>query len=142
MPGEKMGGPSLEEVGPVPDPAPLKVDEHEVGPEMEPTIEKEKPLQLLDAVMVFGIGPVQPANMPGHEGKGHAYQLVPEAELNAIAAATLYHEGKTRKIIFSGGKTGKMELGKDAEGKTIEPHLYPQSEGEQMAKYVMVSLVF
>jgi len=121
-----------------------------MGPEGEPTGERrdeigdtreshetiETPEQEshapLDAVMVFGIGPVQPQGMIGHEGKGHKYQLVPEAKLNAIAAATLYLEGKTRKIIFSGGETGKMEL-----GEGVEPHPYPRSEGQMMAKYVM-----
>ncbi|MFH1855086.1 MAG: YdcF family protein [bacterium] len=90
----------------------------------------------LDAVMVFGIGPIQPQGMVGHEGKGHKYQLVPEAKLNAIAAATLYLEGKTRKIIFSGGATGKMELKNEA-GEAVEPHPYPRSEGQMMARYVM-----
>jgi len=47
----------------------------------------------------------------------------------------LYLEGKTRQIIFSGGKTGKMELKNEAGEDASHP--YPQSEGEQMAKYVM-----
>lgn len=101
-------------------------------PRVEQTVEEESVPQPLDAVMVFGIGPVQPADRPGHEDKRHAYQLVPEAKLNAIAAATLYLEGKTKKIIFTGGRTGKMEL-----GEGIEPHPYPVSEGEKMRDYVI-----
>jgi len=114
-----------------------EVDVPETAEGRTPEIGEEEKHQPLDAVMVFGIGPVQPKGEIGHEGKGHAYQLVPEAKLNAIAAATLYLEGKTRKIIFTGGKTGKMSLGKDAEGRDIEPHPYPQSEAEQMARYVV-----
>lgn len=105
-------------------------------PRVEQTIEEETVPQPLDAVMVFGIGPVQPKGEIGHEGKGHAYQLVPEAKLNAIAAATLYLEGKTRKIIFSGGKTGKMEVTGPLEGQNITVPI-EQSEGGQMAQYVM-----
>jgi len=94
-------------------------------PKVEQTTEEETVPQPLDAVMVFGIGPVQPGGV-GPEIK-HRGQLVPEAKLNAIAAAQLYLEGKTKKIIFTGGRTGKDETGNPLE----------QSEGEMMRDYVV-----
>lgn len=82
-----------------------KFKEIKITPEEK---EKEKPF---DAVIVYGEGPVVEV-MKGRKGT-IGYRA--EGRMNTYAAGSLYQEGKVRRIIVSGGKTGGEELQSEAE---------------------------
>ncbi|KKP69457.1 hypothetical protein A2X44_02895 [candidate division CPR3 bacterium GWF2_35_18] len=76
-----------------------------------------------DFLIVYGQGPVLPGNLREHDdtqGDVNVY-----CRLNAVAAAAMYREGLTTKVILTGGRTGRQELKSEGElMKNIMVHEY------------------
>lgn len=82
-----------------------------INPELTRNLEDENKPPSIDALIVFGEGPVKKDQIDTHIGWG----LPVGAKARCIAAAELFNKGQIREIILTGGKTGGENYPSEAE---------------------------